>query len=138
MIKKFVDLWDKYKGDVEQVIRTTRQESYDEYSSLVRLLVDNVINKGDERYCSKDMTVIDNGDYQGTEIFIIPRNTYQPDFDDYIVTYVEYGSCSGCDTLLAIAMYGQGLPNDEQVDDYMTLLLHLLQRFKYLGDDTNE
>lgn len=32
------------------------------------------------------MTVIDDGDYQGTQIFIIPKDTYQPSVIDYIMT----------------------------------------------------
>ena len=45
-----------------------------------------------------------------------------------------YGSCSGCDTLLGINEYEDGLPNEEQVKDYMTLCLHLIQKLKPLTD----
>ena len=133
MIKKFVDSWEKHKSEVEDYIRKTPQSEYDDYDALVKILIKYVINKGDNDYCIDEMTVIDNGDYQGTQLFIIPRNTYQPDEDDYIMTSVGYGSCSGCDTLLGISVYGTGLPSDDQVKDYMSLLLHLLQNFKYLG-----
>lgn len=133
MIKKFVDLWENHKSEVEAYIRKTPQSEYDDYDALVKILIKYVINKGDNEYYIDDLTVIDNGDYQGTQLFIIPRTTYQPDVDDYIMTHVYYGSCSGCDTLLRISGYNAGLPSDEQVNDYMSLLLHLLQNFKYLG-----
>ena len=133
MIKKFVDLWENHKSEVEAYIRKTPQSEYDDYDTLVKILIKYVINKGDNEYYIDDLTVIDNGDYQGTQLFIIPRTTYQPDVDDYIMTHVYYGSCSGCDTLLRISGYNGGLPSDDQVNDYMSLLLHLLQNFKYLG-----
>ena len=82
------------------------------------------------------MTVIDNGDYQGTQIFIIPINTYQPGVDEYVYTHTYYGSCSGCDTLQAIQSWdGDELPNEEQVKDYMELALHLLQKCHFMKED---
>lgn len=134
MIKNFVTLWETHKHELEEVIRTTPQSKYADYQNLVVLLCRHVINKGKVKYLIDKMTVIDDGDYQGTMLFIIPKCTYQPSKDDYITTYVSYGSCSGCDTLLGISGYGTGLPSDDQVKDYMSLLLHLLQNFKYLGD----
>lgn len=81
------------------------------------------------------MTVIDNGDYQGTQIFLIPMETYQPSVEDYVYTNTYYGSCSGCDTLQAIQSYDYNeLPNEEQIKDYMTLALHLLQKCCFLKD----
>ena len=44
-------------------------------------------------------------------------------------------SCSGCDTLLSISEYGDGLPDDSQVNDYMDLCLHLLQKCHYMTDE---
>lgn len=41
---------------------------------------------------------------------------------------------SGCDTLMAISGYSDELPNEEQVKDYMTLALHLVQKLKRLKD----
>lgn len=81
------------------------------------------------------MTVIDNGDYQGTQIFIIPSNTYQPSVEDYVYTNTYYGSCSGCDTLQAISNYEEGFPDEEQIKDYMELSLHLLQKCKWLKEE---
>ena len=71
---------------------------------------------------------IDNGGYQGTLLFMIPRNTYQPNEGDYLLTYVSYGSCSGCDTLMSI----RRIMDDENkretvIKDFMTLSLHLIE-----------
>jgi ABC-type multidrug transport system ATPase subunit len=43
--------------------------------------------------------------YQGTLLYMIPLKTYQPSEYDYLMTYIGYGSCSGCDTLEAIRMW---------------------------------
>lgn len=80
------------------------------------------------------ITVIDNGDYQGTQIFMISLDVYQPDPENYIYTHTYYGSCSGCDTLLGISRYGDELPDENQVKEYMTLALHLLQKCTWLKE----
>ena len=139
MIKKFVEKWDKYKGNLENYFRNTRQEEYQDYKDIVKALFENVINKDEtdswNKFNLEEMTLIDDGDYQGTQIFIIPLDTYQPDINSYVVTNTYYGSCSGCDTLLGISNYEQGLPTDKQIKDYMELALHLLQKCKWLEEE---
>ena len=137
MIAKFVRSWYKNKDELEKYIRYHSQDNYDSYDKLVRLVTIYIINKADDGfYDENNIHEIDDGDYQGTLIYIIPRKTYQPDEDDYIYTSVGYGSCSGCDTLLSINGYStERLPDDEQVKDYMTLCLHIVQSFKKLESD---
>jgi hypothetical protein len=53
---------------------------------------------------------------------------YQP--DNYWATKVYYGSCSGCDTLQHILAYSEESFNEQQINDLMTLSLHMLQRMK--------
>ena len=105
MIKEFVERWDKYKGDLENYFKNTNQEEYSNYGDIVKALFKYVINREETKWHEfnlKSMKVIDDGDYQGTQIFIIPLDVYQPDVNDYVITNTYYGSCSGCDTLLAI------------------------------------
>lgn len=143
MIKEFVERWDKYKGDLEKYFRNTRQEEYSDYEDIVKALFKEVINKEEidgYEFDLDKMTIIDDGDYQGTRIFIIPLDTYQPSVEEYVITNTYYGSCSGCDTLLAISSYVGGIPDEEQVKDYMELALHLLQKCRWLkeGADIDE
>ena len=56
--------------------------------------------------------------------------------EDYLITHTYYGSCSGCDTLQGINSYSCELPTEEQVKDYMTLALHLVQRMHRIKDTT--
>ena len=139
MIKKFVEKWNRYKENLENYFRNTKQEEYQDYKDIVKALFKNVINQGETDHWNKfnieEMTLIDDGDYQGTQIFIIPLDTYQPNIEDYVVTNTYYGSCSGCDTLLAINEFSSGLPSEEQIHDYMMLALHLLQKCKWLKEE---
>ena len=136
MVEVFVERWNKYKGVLEEYFRKTEQNKYGSYSNIVKLLFEKVINQEETNGYKFDidgMTVIDDGHYQGTQLFIIPLNAYQPDETQYIITHNYYGSCSGCDTLQAISGYDyEKFPDEEQIDGYMQLALHLLQRCKWL------
>lgn len=135
MIKEFTTYWEKNKGDLEKFLKTTKQEKYTSYESLVKALFEKVINPNvNNKFDTKNILIIDDGDYQGTQIFLLHIATYQPSVSDYVYTNTYYGSCSGCDTLLAISHYNDGYPNDKQVEDYMTLCLHLLQKCCFMGD----
>jgi len=140
MIKEFVEKWNKYNKDLEEFFRNTKQEEYSSYEEIVKILFDEVINKGEDEYDTfdtKNICVIDDGYYQGTQIFILHKDTYQPEIKDYVYTNTYYGTCSGCDTLLGISSYDGGLPDEQQIKEYMTLALHLLQKCKYMyeGED---
>lgn len=138
MIKDFCLAWEKNKGKLEEYFRTTKQDEYYSYKNLVELLFDIVIipSMEDSYYWfdTENILVIDDGDYQGTQVFILHRDRYQPSVKEYVYTNTYYGSCSGCDTLLAISGYGSDLPDEEQVKDYMELCLHLLQKCNFMVD----
>lgn len=136
MNKEFVKQWDENKLDLEEYFRTTKQCEYLNYIDIVKALFDIVINKNYKKYDTEHITVIDDGDYQGTQLFFIHEDTYQPNVEEYVYTYVSYGSCSGCDTLLRISGYDKGKPDEQQVKDYMNLALHLLQRCECMGGES--
>ena len=136
MNTEFCLAWEKNKDKLEEYFRNTRQDEYDEYKTLVGLLFDFVVNpEFDNKFDTKNILEIDDGDYQGTEIYILHKDVYQPEIEDYVYTNTYYGSCSGCDTLMGISSYSDGLPSESQVNDYMDLCLHLLQKCHYM---TNE
>ena len=138
MVEEFIQQWEENKHKLEEYFRTTEQSEYAQnYASIVRLIFNFCIIKADDvtNFNLENMTVIDDGDYQGTQIFIIPKDTYQPRMSEYVITNTYYGSCSGCDTLARIREYEDGLPTEDQVKEYMTLALHLVQKLKWLGYD---
>ena len=96
MIKSFVSSWEKNKNILKEFLKSHRQEEYDSYEKLVKLIFDYVINPDMNHYelnlfDTESMDVLDHGDYSGTVIFILHRGAYEPDLDDYIYTYVNYG-----------------------------------------------
>jgi hypothetical protein len=131
VIKEIIAQWDSNKGKLEERFRSAHPESY---TAIVKSIFELVISD----YSIPNITVIDNGDYQGTQIFLIPADTYQPSVDDYLVTHTDYGSCSGCDTLEGIRSYDDEKPTETQVKDYMMLALHLVQRLKKLSAAEDE
>lgn len=137
MITELVKQWEENKHNLEDYFKTTKQDEYDSYSTIVKKIFELCIPEATtySGWALDKMTVIDDGHCQGTQIFIIPTNTYQPSVEDYVMTNTYYGSCSGCDTLQAISNYDYDLPTEEQVKEYMTLALHLVQKLKRLGTE---
>lgn len=135
MIKEYLMKWEENKSKLENYIKTNPMGKYDEYKELAKLVVSTII---DDNFAINDdeITVLDHGDYQGTQIIIFHKDTYQPGTYDYIYTSVDYGSCSGCDTLLRVNRYEfENLPDDEQVKDFMSLFMHLFQNFHTMKDN---
>ena len=133
MIQEFVKAWDARKGEIEAQFRAKHPENYDQ---IVKAVV-TIIHANSDGYGRPDperITSIDHGDYQGTLLFIIAGSGYQP--NNYWFVKVSYGSCSGCDTLECIRDYCGNPPTDEQVTDYMTLALHILQGIKAIDGET--
>ena len=138
MIQEIIKRWEENKYKLEEYFSTTKQEKYGSYEAIVQQIFELVINSDEdsyERFNVNKMTVIDDGNYQGTQIFIIPKDTYQPNIDDYLITHTYYGSCSGCDVIEGIRNYSSGLPTEQQVKEYMILALHLVQKMKRITDD---
>ena len=150
MIKKFVDCWEAHKHDLEvailQDIESMEQDIEGDvprwealsdvfsYKNLIFHILNKVLidDMGDPLYDYDQLTVIDNGDYQGTFIFIAPEfDCYQPGQGDYMMTFVGYGSCAGCDIMEdLICSYDKDYPEHTAVivTDMMQLALHIIQR----------
>jgi hypothetical protein len=106
----------------------------DDYKEVVRSAVQMLADASTE-YDKPDperIHEIDDGDYQGTHVYVIGAQGYQP--SRYWYVKVSYGSCSGCDTLQAISEYSSDPPNSKQVSEYMTLALHIVQGLREMGD----
>jgi hypothetical protein len=137
MVDKFTKKWYENKDKLQHYFETNTTNNYDSYEQLVKVVLKYIINDGVENYHELDyneaiqidkLISIDYGDYQGTLIYIFPEYTYQPSISETYYTFVDYGSCSGCDTLKGIlTCYDDELPTEGIVKDLMTLSLHLIQ-----------
>lgn len=133
MENNFVDKWE----DRKESLRLNFFKSHpDSYKEILERLISEVINPNQEDWLpsSSEIEVKSFGDYTGVEVFIIPELSVYP--STFWVTKAYYGSCSLCDSLHGIFddsydEEGDILPpNEKQVEGYMTLALHLLQRMK--------
>lgn len=121
MIKYCLEKWNKNSERLFEKIRSSGNtyQSWT-YTDLVNMISECIFEK--EYF---EVTTIDDGDYQGTRLFLMAKHTYQPSETGYLMTYVDYGSCSGCDTLEGIKadyVHSWHDPiNEKQAKDIFTL-----------------
>jgi hypothetical protein len=118
MIQEFVNTWNENKETLRAKWETNPPN---DYKTLVTDVVSFMPGMDPKR-----VHEIDDGDYQGTLVYVIGAQGYQP--SKYWCVFVGYGSCSGCDTL-------QGLWNSsdaERIDGLMTLGLHVVQGIRLM------
>ena len=136
MIKYCIEKWDKNKDLLRSALNNNELLNhvlnknddpleYLEYKDLVKLTVMFILNDENE-WNTNRIKKIDDGDYQGTLLYLIPEDTYQPNSSEYLMTFVEYGSCSGCDTLQAIQCFLDTKSRNESIDDLMNLCKDLI------------
>lgn len=143
MNKDIIKLWDKNNSKVLEWIKTVKNDIFS-YELLLKNTLRIIIGQtGIDTYelpYHGRITHIDDGGYQGTLVFVIGGLVDIPTINDYWYTYVDYGSCSGSDTLLwIISGYDMSIyPSERQSKDYMALCLHMIQRMKKLAGDCDE
>lgn len=132
MIAYAIEQWNKNKERLKEELKNDPFVSNCDvtYLYLVKKVVTTILN--DEvnpllKWDHKAITEIDNGDYSGTLLYLIPRDLYEPDESDYLITYVGYGSCSGCDTLKSIEVMDS---EDARLKDYMSLCKDIVCNIK--------
>ena len=135
-----IERWENGKENLRNYLATHPiKGNCQSYKELVKVLIEECLNyDGCDffNYFSSEFECIDDGDYQGTQIFVLHYDTYQPSATEYFVFDNSYGSCSGCDTLLGIIDYGDydEVPATDMVNGLMTLCLHMVQRMKCLAN----
>ena len=131
MIQEFVDAFMKNK----ESCKTKLQERHpDNYQDIVRIVIETINEKENTLYGKPNsfrIHEIDDSEYQGALLFIIPENTSQP--IKYWSVKIFYGSCSASDVLQGIKDFCSAkTPTEEQLDDYMSLALHIVHRIRTL------
>jgi hypothetical protein len=134
MIQPFVDKFIAGQEDIKKDLKLNPPDNYDD---LVERVI-KVINPDTTEYSMDELPdperihIIDDGNYQGTRLYIIGITGYQP--STYWSIYVSYGSCSGCDSFQAIQNY-EDTVSDQQADDYYLMMLHMVQSMKEISDE---
>lgn len=124
MITEFIDKFQEIKPELLKQFSEKEPESYEDiFKQTIEMMF-----KDCNEYSYPDfkrITVIDHGDYQGTLIFVIGGCEYQT--SNYWMTYVGYGSCSGCDTFQA---YSDWDNPEESAPHMITMALHMIEEMK--------
>lgn len=130
MLKIIKEKWNKNESLLKEVLTRNDKLNSCSYLDLVKFAFGSIFNDDQAtKFESLDLekiTEVDNGDYQGTLLYLIPFNRYQPSEYEYLMTYVGYGSCSGCDTLQSIQDYSDKKPTEGQITDFMMLCKDIL------------
>ncbi|HET8705706.1 MAG TPA: hypothetical protein VFM46_05315 [Pseudomonadales bacterium] len=135
MIESFIKAW---FANQESMRNKFSENHPDSYMEVVRAVIEMLYRSCLEydRPDPKKIHEIDDGDYQGTLVYVVSSDDYQP--NKYWYVKVGYGSCSVCDTLKSIREGSDERPTDAQVSDYMTLALHIVQGLREMGDGEEE
>ena len=104
MMKIMAKLWEQNEDVLKDKISAYTDEQIQEldYKRLVYLVFRYIWQYDKNLYSYEiafdDITEIDHGCYQGTLFYVVPT-AHDPSIPEYLVTYVEYGSCCCCDAL---------------------------------------
>lgn len=140
IIQEFVT---RFMAAEQSIKEGFRQSIPDDYEALVRTVIESLRAEEDVDYPLDATRIhqIDDGDYQGTLVFVIATEGYQP--SNYCYVKVSYGSCSACDSLEAIK--GE-MPWDEDtnirksseetVSDLWKLALGIVQGLRWMEPRT--
>lgn len=121
MIQKFIDAFMSKREELKAKYKLAHPIGY---VDIVKDVITIISDPDPER-----IHTIDDGDYQGTLLFIIADKGYQP--SKYWSVKISYGSCAECDLMQGIRGYDYNpTPTDKQISEYMTLALHIVQSIK--------
>jgi hypothetical protein len=118
MLKYCVEQWEKNKENLRQVFE--KVDIYSDYEEFARIVIENIFPKWE----SYEVAITKQGDYTGDVIFFISADT-EGSKNDIFLSYLRYGSCSVCDTLMRAA------ESEEKVEDQMRVALHFIQNMKH-------
>ena len=128
MITRFTDKVINKREEIKSYFST----AFPSYESILKKVIE-VISDGEDYETPDPERIhrIDDGDYQGTLLFVIAEKGYQP--SNYWSVFVYYGSCSGCDTLQGIEMDWE-TDKKNAVDQLYTIALNMAQNLKSMND----
>lgn len=129
MIQALVDKFMAQEAVIKAELKAKRPENYD---ALVTRVIAAMKSGAYSEPDLERITIIDHGDYQGTRLYIIGASGYQP--STYWSIFVDYGSCSGCDSFEANRGYGDEI-EDKEVNGNWAMMLHMAQQMKVIGEE---
>jgi hypothetical protein len=123
MIKQLVERWETNR---EALVAWAVKSRPGPLETVTRIIEATTGEQYVDDWCPDPdrITVIDHGEYQGTQLFVVGAKGYQP--SRYWAVYYSYGSCSVCDAY----QDAQELPDDKRRVAYERLMLTIVQEMK--------
>ena len=118
MLKYCVDQWEKNKENLHAFLE--RSDIYSDYAAFGDYIIKYIFPE----WKNYEVAITKQGDYTGDVIFFISADT-EGTKNDIFLSYLRYGSCSVCDTLMRAA------ESEEKVEDQMRVALHFIQNMKH-------
>lgn len=118
MVKEILEEFNEHKNNLKLYFENNSQENYFEWSSFIRKVI-SISLPTFELVKYKE-----RGSYQGEIEYSILKDNKLYEGETY------YGSCSICDSLIAIHHYNNEKPTEKQVSAYMLLSLELIENLK--------
>ena len=138
MIQEFVDKLMSNEAALRAGFAEKVPGSYKDLVKRVVSVLHDEVNEGDSPDPER-IHEINDGDYQGTLIFVIGESGYQP--STYWAVRVYYGSCSGCDTLEAVrsdySNWETDKLTDEGVRQMWQLAVNIVQGLRLITGDVS-
>ena len=95
------------------------------YEELVKLIAIHIIGIKESQLV---LVECNTDDYQGCNGYMFCARL--SDSYNFYTALAYYGSCSGCDAIMSITRYDDGLPNSKQVKEFMDVCLDIVQSIK--------
>ena len=125
MILEFINRFQEIKPKLLEQFSQKEPDSYEDiFRQTLKLMFDE---KSRDLPDFERIHTIDDGDYQGTLVFVVASGSYQP--DNYWVTRVYYGSCSACDTFQS---YSDSCNPENSAPEMVTMALHMIEEMKQI------
>ena len=132
MITEFIDKFQEIKPRLLEQFSKEEPDNYsDIFKQTIKMMFEDTEDTEDTYFSNSEtpdferITVIDDGDYQGTLVFVVASKGYQP--SNYWATQVDYGSCSGCDTFQSYSDYRNP---EKSAPEMVTMALHMIESMK--------
>lgn len=104
MLKYCVDQWEKNKRNLRTVFE--KVDIYSDYEEFAHIIIESILPE----WKNYNVAITKQGYYTGDVIFFISADT-DGTKNDIFLSYLCYGSCSVCDTLMRAA------ESEERVED---------------------
>lgn len=118
MNKEILNEFEEHKEELKLYFENNKQSKYYEWNDFIKTVIKITLPTFEL------VKYEEHGTYQGEIQYSVYKDHKLYEGETY------YGSCSYCDSLIAIGGYENIKPDEKQVSEYMLLALQLIEQLK--------